>query len=393
MILPLGDAPNPRGVALVTYLLIAANVAVYLLITLPLGAQPVSPLDPAALEYVRTIAPRVGLDPQQMLARTTAYDLFVFDHGFRPAAPSLQALLFAMFLHGGFLHLFGNMLFLWIYGDNVEHRLGRVWFLLVYLGTGVAATLFHAAVDRTSVLPLVGASGAISGVLGCYFVWFPLNQVRLLVLIVPFFMQVFQVSARLVLGMYLVMDNLLPFLVARAPASGGVAHGAHIGGFLAGLALAWLVDRGERRMKPAEYAGETAPADEAAMLRPLIESGRFAEAAREYFALPPAAVRGALDAIELLALADWLRRNRHGEAALVVYLRQLHEFPNGPGGAQAHLGAGLLELEINAQPVQAYQHLRAALAAGPTAEVAAQAREAIAMIEAMQKRRVGRERR
>lgn len=392
MILPLGDAPNPRGVALFTCLLIAANVAVYLLISLPLGAQPVSPLDPAAIEYARALAPRLGLDPDVLLARTTAYDLFVFAHGFRPVDPSLQALFFSMFLHGGFLHLFGNMLFLWIYGDNVEHRLGRVWFLLVYLGTGVAATLFHAAFDRTSVLPLVGASGAISGVLGCYFVWFPLNQVRLLVLIVPFFMQVFQVSSRLVLGMYLVMDNLLPFLVARAPASGGVAHGAHIGGFVAGLALAWLVDRGERRGQPAEYAGETAPADEAAMLRPLIENGRFAEAAREYFALPPAAARGALDAIELLALADWLRRNGHGEAALVAYLRQLHEFPNGPGSAQAHLGAGLMELEVNGQAAQAYQHLRAALAAGPTAEVAAQAREAIGVIEGMQKRRIGRER-
>jgi len=110
VILPLGDAPNPCGVAIVTYLLIAANVAVYLLISLPLGARLVSPLDPAAIEYAVTIAPRLGIDPEQLLARTTAYDLFVFAHGFRPAAPQVQALFVSMFLHGGFMHLFRNIL-------------------------------------------------------------------------------------------------------------------------------------------------------------------------------------------------------------------------------------------------------------------------------------------
>lgn len=391
MILPLGDAPNPRGVPRVTYLLIAANVAVYLVINLPLGRQPVL-FDPAAIEYARTLAPRLGIDPDELLARTNGYDLFVFAHGFRPAAPTLQALFFSMFLHGGFLHLFGNMLFLWIYGDNVEHRLGRVRYLLAYLGTGVAATLCQAYFDRTSPLPIVGASGAISGVLGCYFVWFPLNKVRLLLLFDPFYMQVVHVSSRLVLGVYLVVDNLLPVVVARAPGFGGVAHGAHIGGFVAGLGLAWLVDRAGWRAQPAEYAVETAPPDAASSLRPLIKRGHFTEAARQYFALPPAAVQGALDSVELLALADWLRRNRQGKAARTAYLRWLHEFPYGPGTAPAHLGAGLVELEADGQPAQAYQHLRAALAANPTPEVAAQAHKAIASIEAMQKRQVGRER-
>ena len=105
-----------------------------------------------------------------------------------------------MFLHAGFLHLFGNMLFLWIYGDNVEHRLGHVPYLFWYLATGVAATLFHMLGASGSQIPLVGASGAISGMLGFYFVWFPRNQVRLLWLLPPFVMQVFEVPARLVLG-------------------------------------------------------------------------------------------------------------------------------------------------------------------------------------------------
>ena len=393
MLLPLGDAPNPRGVAIVTYVLIAVNVAIYLLVTLPLSARPASPLDPATIEYVRDIAPRVGIDDGQLLERTTAYDLFVFAHGFRPAAPRVLALLTSLFLHAGFLHLFGNMLFLWIYGDNVEHRLGRWWYLLAYLGTGVAATLFHTLFAEHSPLPLIGASGAISGVLGCYFIWFPANRVRLLVLIVPFFMQVVQVSSRLVLGMYLVMDNVLPFLIAHG-ADAGVAHGAHIGGFVAGVALAWVIDRGELRVRPAEYAdAEPLPRDAAADLRRLLGDGRFAAAAPLYFGLPERAARDALGPDELLALGDWLHANGHTDAALVVYRRRLRDYPPGPGTAAAHLGAGLIELHDNGQAAQAYQHLRAALAAEPSPEIAARARAAIAAIAALQKRRIGRERR
>ena len=394
MLLPLGDAPNPRGVAIVTYVLIAVNVAIYLLVTLPLSARPASPLDPATIEYVRDIAPRAGVDDGQLLARTTAYDLFVFAHGFRPAAPQALALLTSLFLHAGFLHLFGNMLFLWIYGDNVEHRLGRWWYLLGYLGTGVAATLFHTLFAEHSPLPLIGASGAISGVLGCYFIWFPANRVRLLVLIVPFFMQVVQVSSRLVLGMYLVMDNVLPFLIAHG-ADAGVAHGAHIGGFVAGVALAWVIDRGELRVRPTEYAdAETLPRDAAAAeLRRVLGDGRFAAAAPLYFGLPERAARDALGPDELLALGDWLHANGHTDAALVVYRRRLRDYPPGPGTAAAHLGAGLIELHDNGQAAQAYQHLRAALAAEPSPEIAARARAAIAAIAALQKRRIGRERR
>src|SRR5262249_14160366 len=168
----------------------------------------------------------------QVVRDVSVYDLVVFTWGFRPAAPSLVDLFTCMFLHAGFLHLFGNMLFLWIYGDNVEHRLGHVRYLLWYLATGIAATLFHVLGAPHSQIPLVGASGAISGVLGFYFVWFPRNRVRLLWLLPPFVMQVFEVPARLVLGVYLVLENLLPYLVVRGDA--GVAHGAHIGGVVGG---------------------------------------------------------------------------------------------------------------------------------------------------------------
>jgi membrane associated rhomboid family serine protease len=246
VILPIGDEPNPRRVPIVTIGLIAANVAVYALVTLPLGAQRPRPNDPVLAEYVRVVSHALGggVTRAQLAAETTTYDLFVYTHGFRSSAPSVQSLLVSLFLHAGFAHLFGNMLFLWIYGDNVEYRLGSVRYLGAYLVTGIAATCAHWATAPDSPLPVIGASGAISGILGFYFLWFPQNIVRLLWLLPPFLGRVIEVPARLVLGFYLVADNLLPFLIAGE--GSGVAHGAHIGGFLAGLGLAWAADRGDR---------------------------------------------------------------------------------------------------------------------------------------------------
>ena len=137
---------------------------------------------------------------EALLQQVSAYDLVVFAYGFRPADLNLSALVTSMFLHGGFMHLAGNMLFLWIYGDNVEHRLGRWRYLAAYLGTGTLATLSHAVLNLDSALPMVGASGAISGVLGLYFIWFPRNRVRLWIMLFPFFMNVVYAPARLVLG-------------------------------------------------------------------------------------------------------------------------------------------------------------------------------------------------
>ncbi len=137
------------------------------------------------------------------------------------------------------------MLFLWIFGDNVEHRRGKLGYLLTYQGTGMAATLFFSLFAPDSRVPMLGASGAISGILGCYFWWFPANQVRVFIFLFPFFMDVVQVPARFVLGIYLLVDNLLPFLL-KVGAATGVAHGAHIGGFLAGLALAVALGQKKR---------------------------------------------------------------------------------------------------------------------------------------------------
>jgi membrane associated rhomboid family serine protease len=386
MVVPLSDAPNPRGVPAATYLLIAVNVAAYVLITLPLGAQRPAPGDPLLAEYLRVMseALRGRVEIQQLLHDVTAYDLFVFVHGFRPGAASLVDLFTSMFLHGGLLHLVGNMLFLWIYGDNVEHRLGTIRFLGWYLATGVAATLFHAAGDLDSLVPMIGASGAISGVLGFYFLLFPRNQVRLLWLFPPFFMNVFEVPARLVLGVYLVLDNLLPYLLVRG--SVGVAHGAHIGGFVAGLAAAWAIGRREVVGRPQEYAAAKAPRTS---LGDAIAAGRLADAARAYFALPAGQTRGLLSPGEAFALADWLRANGHPQAALTVLRRLLRDHPQGSHLADVHVRAGNVLLEDLDQPTPAYQHFLAALDLDPEPALAAAARQGLAAIAARQKRQVG----
>ena len=241
MLLPIGDTPNPPLTPYVNYGLIGVNVAVFLLVSLPLMYSRPDIADPLLPQYLRAIGARGVFTAQDILSHVSAYDLFAFRYGYRPAAPSALSLLTTMFLHAGWLHLIGNMLFLWIFGDNVEYRLGRLGYLLVYLGTGVAATLFFALFASGSQLPMIGASGAISGVLGCYFLWYPRNRVKIFVFLFPL-VTVFLVSARYVLAFFLLIDNLLPFLLTRGAAS-GVAHGAHIGGFVAGLGVAFVLDR------------------------------------------------------------------------------------------------------------------------------------------------------
>ncbi len=389
MIFPLSDSPNPKGIPFITYLLIAVNVLFYVLITVPQSVTPADPSDPAVSAYVDVVRQHASERAVQAeLAHLSAYDLFLFRHGFRPVAPNLEALFLSLFLHGGFLHLSGNMLFLWIYGDNVEYRLGPLRYLLAYLGSGVAATLFHAALFSTSALPLVGASGAISGVLGFYFVWFPRNRVRLLMLFVPFFMRVIEVPARLVLGFFLVIDNLLPLLVSGGSNGTGVAFGAHIGGFFAGLAGGWLFDR-RTLAAPATFRtvalAAGSPAD---LIRSALDSGETRAAAVAYFQQPSGT--NSADAETTLRLADALRDAGDASAALTVYRRHIRDHPDDPSAAAAHLGAGLVQLDLLSQPTAAYHHFLEALGLPHSPDVSAQAREGLARIAARQKLNVGR---
>jgi membrane associated rhomboid family serine protease len=141
----------------------------------------------------------------------------------------------SMFLHGGFFHLGGNMLYLWIFGDNVEDQLGHIKFLIFYVLCGLAASLLHILTSPNSQVPMVGASGAIAGVLGAYMIRFP--KARILTLIFfGFFIRVVAIPALLVLGFWFILQ-LLYALPSVGSTSGGVAWFAHVGGFLAGIVL------------------------------------------------------------------------------------------------------------------------------------------------------------
>jgi len=154
--------------------------------------------------------------------------------------PRYAAPLTSMFLHGGWLHLCGNMLYLWIYGDNVEDSLGHVRYLVFYLVCGVAAVGAQALSEPQSAYPIIGASGAISGVLGAYLLLFPRAKVLTLVLL-PFFFTTLRLPAMLLLLLWFAAQ-LVSDLAARGSGS-AVAFGAHIGGFLVGMLLVPLLKR------------------------------------------------------------------------------------------------------------------------------------------------------
>ncbi|MGH6927156.1 MAG: rhomboid family intramembrane serine protease [Dongiaceae bacterium] len=155
--------------------------------------------------------------------------------------PPWLTIVTSMFLHGGWLHLIGNMLYMWIFADNIEDALGHVTFVVFYVVCGAAAALTQSALDVNSTVPMIGASGAIAGVLGAYLVLFPRAHV-LVLLPLGFFTQLFRLPALLVLGFWFVLQFLQGGL-AQPTDGGGVAYWAHIGGFAAGVVLILLIPR------------------------------------------------------------------------------------------------------------------------------------------------------
>ncbi|MBI4402426.1 MAG: rhomboid family intramembrane serine protease [Nitrospirae bacterium] len=189
-----------------------------------------------------------------------AGELFVLRYGAIPAVvfgqpaalppevmglPAFASLLTSMFLHGGWMHLIGNMLYLWIFGNNIEDVMGHVKFVIFYITCGVLAALSHALTDLSSTMPMVGASGAISGVLGAYLLLFPRAQVLVLIPM-GIFTRTMYVPAGFVLGFWFVLQ-LLSGGLSLGRQGGGVAFFAHVGGFLAGMALIGLFKRPEVR--------------------------------------------------------------------------------------------------------------------------------------------------
>jgi len=171
---------------------------------------------------------------------------FLTVYGVVPAYFAYPTLITSMFLHGSWSHVIGNMWYLWIFGDNVEDRVGHGRFIIFYLLCGIAAALGQLAMDPTSQLPTIGASGAIAGVMGAYFVLYP--QSRVLTLIPWIFIQIVELPAIMLLGFWFLMQLFSAGTVAVTAAShgsGGVAFAAHVAGFLAGVGGVFLFRKRE----------------------------------------------------------------------------------------------------------------------------------------------------
>jgi membrane associated rhomboid family serine protease len=240
MVLPLRDRLPTYRTAWANRLLLLINLAVFVFAE-PWGGT-VCDQEAFFLEYAAIPAEITAgepLDAREVAASTTPRcNLAPIED-----KPVYRSIFTAMFLHAGWVHLLGNMLFLWIFGDNVEDRFGHLRYLGFYLLSGVVATLVFVIPAGDSPVSLVGASGAIAGVLGAYFVMFPHS--RITVIIPPLFFLPFRMRAGLVLGMWFVFQ-LLEVRVEEM-AGGGVAYLAHVAGFVAGIVLTFVLGGRTRR--------------------------------------------------------------------------------------------------------------------------------------------------
>lgn len=235
---PLKDNMPTDRTAVVTLALIALNIVVYFV--LQRGGILSGPDDTITVEWGAIPYEFWNLGRECDLIASTGQVACEGQPGVTGAAgdqpPTLLTALSSMFMHGGILHLGGNMLFLWIFGNNIEDSMGRGRFVLFYLLGGAAALVAQAVVDPNATSPMIGASGAVAGVLGGYVVLYPRARVVTLVFIIIFF-TVIELPAMLMLGLWFAQQLLFGALDLTGPGGGGVAYFAHIGGFVLGAAL------------------------------------------------------------------------------------------------------------------------------------------------------------
>ena len=224
---PIGDDNSGRTITpFVTYILIAINIAVFIFLQLPSDA----------FTYAFSVVPREIVQNKDIV-ETLRIGQGAIQLGPGPK-PIQLTILSAMFMHGGWAHLGGNMLYLWIFGDNVEDAMGHAKFLAFYLLCGLAATVAHIMSGPNSLIPSLGASGAIAGVLGGYLVLYPTKRVKVLL----GYMGIVEMPALIVIGLWIVLQLVsgVGSIAVTDESSGGVAYWAHIGGAIAGIILVFL---------------------------------------------------------------------------------------------------------------------------------------------------------
>lgn len=237
---PIGDDNSGRIITpYVTYILIAINIVVFIFLQLPSDA----------FTYAFSVVPREITHNKDIVATLRFPQGGAIQLGPGPQ-PIQLTILSAMFMHGGWAHLGGNMLYLWIFGDNVEDAMGHVKFLVFYLLCGLAATLAHILSAPNSLIPSLGASGAIAGVLGGYLILYPIQRIKVLF----GYIGIIEMPAVIVIGLWIVMQLVsgVGSIAVTDESSGGVAYWAHIGGAIAGLILVWRFRNRDVQRRAAE---------------------------------------------------------------------------------------------------------------------------------------------
>lgn len=232
---PIGDDNTDRTITpIVNYAFIGINILVFVLLQ-GLGGND-------AFSYAFSLVPKevtTGIDLTGVqVVRDSFGNTGEITHYATPL-PVYFNFLSSMFMHGGIAHIFGNMLFLWIFGDNLENLLGHIRYAIFYIVCGIAAAIAQIIMGPDSVIPMLGASGAISGVLGGYVLLFPKRQVRAII-----FNFLTTVPAFVAIGIWIVYQLIVGYMTD--PGSGGVAYAAHIGGFIAGVVLIKLFALGRK---------------------------------------------------------------------------------------------------------------------------------------------------
>ena len=241
--IPIKDENPTSSTPILTIVLIAMNVVVFMFQLSKSGSQVEEAqffVCNASIPYEVTHGERLAQARSRGVQFETPTDN-AFAELERRGCPQKNvwiSILKSMFLHGSLLHIAGNMLFLWVFGNNVEDRLGKTKFVLFYLLSGIAATYAQSYVFPSSATPLVGASGAIAGILGAYLLMFPRARIRSLVILIIFITMI-ELPAFIVIGLWFVMQ--LVSGVGSVTADTGVAYMAHVGGFLAGMLLLLLL--------------------------------------------------------------------------------------------------------------------------------------------------------
>lgn len=223
--IPIRDQTPTRNFPLINYALILLNVIVFLFFLMAGANQ-------------NALVEKYALIPANFTAHTSL--------------ASFRNIFTSMFMHAGWAHIIGNMLYLWIFGDNVEDRMGHFKYLVFYLLGGLVASLAHVYTNPTSQIPTVGASGAIAAVLGAYLVLYPRSRI-LTFIPLGFFLQLRPVPASIVLGFWFVLQLFEGFLSLGGPDVGGVAVWAHVGGFIFGVVIAFLFARRHEPSSPVAW--------------------------------------------------------------------------------------------------------------------------------------------